>query len=40
MFRHTMNNNSPGPGPGQYNISGLSAKGKYVTQIKYLFTKF
>lgn len=31
-----MKNNSPGPGPGQYNVSGLSAKGKYVTQIKHL----
>lgn len=26
--RHETKNVSPGPGPGQYNVSGLSAKGK------------
>ncbi|XP_071653626.1 ciliary microtubule associated protein 1B-like isoform X2 [Temnothorax longispinosus] len=26
--RHATKNNSAGPGPGQYNVSGLSAKGK------------
>lgn len=28
IFRHATKNDSPGPGPGQYNIFGLSAKGK------------
>jgi hypothetical protein len=27
-FRHGNKNDSPGPGPGQYNVTGLSAKGK------------
>ncbi|KDR23803.1 outer dense fiber protein 3-like isoform X1 [Zootermopsis nevadensis] len=26
--RHGNKNDSPGPGPGQYNVTGLSAKGK------------
>ncbi|KAJ1529597.1 hypothetical protein ONE63_006366 [Megalurothrips usitatus] len=26
--RHGAKNDSPGPGPGQYNVTGLSAKGK------------
>ncbi|XP_057335913.1 outer dense fiber protein 3-like [Microplitis mediator] len=26
--RYSLKNESPGPGPGQYNVSGLSAKGK------------
>lgn len=27
IFRHNEKNDSAGPGPGQYNITGLSAKG-------------
>jgi hypothetical protein len=27
-FRHGNKNDSPGPGPGQYNVTGLSAKGR------------
>jgi hypothetical protein len=27
-FRHGNKNDSPGPGPGQYNVTGLSAKGE------------
>jgi hypothetical protein len=27
-FRHGNKSDSPGPGPGHYNVTGLSAKGK------------
>jgi hypothetical protein len=27
IFRHNEKNDSAGPGPGQYNITGLSSKG-------------
>lgn len=33
MFRHLAKNDSPGPGPGQYNVSGLSAKGDNTNRI-------
>jgi len=33
FFRHATKNNSAGPGPGQYNVSGLSAKGKYIQNL-------
>ncbi|XP_017883748.1 outer dense fiber protein 3B-like, partial [Ceratina calcarata] len=28
--RHAAKMDSPGPGPGQYNVSGLSAKGEII----------
>ena len=30
--RHGSKNDSPGPGPGQYNVTGLSSKGSLYSQ--------
>lgn len=42
-YRHGGKNDSVGPGPGQYNITGLSAKGKrnffFLTFIFYRFSR-
>lgn len=36
-FRHNEKNDSAGPGPGQYNITGLSAKGQLNLYVIFFF---